>query len=170
MVMFISTSLDVINGKDIVIVEPYSNTLCRLGFQAGSKLLSMERCQPNDFIRKKLKLDQNDEVVVQTSIMTDNNRHALFIKDYTNSHRLKEDPLTSNRGGNIFDFLESLSGEPVEYMLSDVLAVNANQEVADHLNLMEGTALILLRSLFLDPTQKLPLALGEAFHHPDIIK
>lgn len=147
----------------------HKTVINEFGFQPSIKHISTEVYQPDETIRDALNLGTDDLVICFTKLFLADGNPAILAKDYVPEQliRNREDSLGS--GDNYFRFLEETVGERVEYLLSDIKPIVAEDDVADLFQCPEGSPLLLLKELFLDSTQNIPIQFAYNYHNPEYI-
>lgn len=140
------------------------------GFQPSIQHISTEVCQPDEIVRKALNLDPGEMTVCFSKLFLADGNPAILAQDHIPQKNIKVDSDPEGAGEDYFSFLEDQVGARLEYLLSDIVPIAAPQEIADIFHCPVGTPILLLRELFLDSTQKIPLQFAYNYHHYDYIQ
>jgi GntR family transcriptional regulator len=140
------------------------------GFKPTVQHISTEICTPDKLIQNALNLNPGDQVVCFTKLFLADGNPAILARDHIPAHTIKENFDQAGAGEEYFLFLEDQVGARVEYLLSDIVPVAADQELAGLFRCPVGTPILLLRELFLDSTQSIPLQFAYNYHHYDFIQ
>jgi DNA-binding GntR family transcriptional regulator len=140
--------------------------LRRAGYQSVTiQHLAVERLASPLRIQEALQLETGEEVVCFTKLFVTEERTAMFTRDYLPARWFGPDDLT-NSSDTYLEFLEAHTSQRVEYVLLDILPVNAEGRIAAAFDCPPGTPLLLCEELFLDRSQNRPLAFGQNYLHP----
>jgi GntR family transcriptional regulator len=140
------------------------------GFSPVVKHISTQVCSPDAIVRNALNLEASDRVVIFTKLFLADGNPAILAKDIIPEKTIQEGYDPQGAGEDFFDFLEEQLGARVEYLLSDIVPIAAPEEIAGLFNCPVGTPILLLRELFLDSTQNIPLQFAYNYHHYDYIQ
>ena len=151
-------------------VEEHFMTLSNAGFKPSVTHIDTRQILADKELKSQLAIPLGGEVVVIEKLFLANKQPAILSLDYIATSKLGSDRDLSGSGMNFFSFLEECCDLRVEYILSDIVPVNANKSVASHLGIKPGDAVLLLKELFLDPTQQTPLAFAENYYLPSLVQ
>ena len=139
------------------------------GFTPSIEHISTDISLPDDIVRSALELEKNDQVVCFTKLFLADGNPAILAKDYIPEKIVNQKIYGDGAGGDYFNYLEDLVGKRVEYLLSDIIPIVASDEISSLFQIQQGTPILLLRELFLDSTQKIPIQFAYNYHHYDFI-
>ena len=142
--------------------------LQRVGNDATVQVLGANRVNPDDIVRKALRLGLADEVVRIEKLFFANKHPVIYAVDFIPLMQLGTDPERSASSEAFFDLLEKYRGRRVEFTLSDIVCVSSPREVANGLDLPVGAPILMLQETFLDHSKMVPLAFAYNYYHPDI--
>ena len=148
----------------------HKSVIREFGFTPTVEHISTHTCLPNVEMREALNLREDDEMICFTKLFYADGHPAILARDHIPKKRVQEPFDMEGAGEDFFNFLEQSTGTRLEYLLSDILPVAASDEVAELFQCPEGTPLLLLKELFLDSSQNIPLQYGYNYHHPDYVR
>jgi DNA-binding GntR family transcriptional regulator len=117
-----------------------------------------------------LQLEPGDEVVCFSKLFLADGKPAILAKDHIPQKIVQQKISDQGAVEDFFNFLEDLVGTRVEYLLSDIVPIASSGEISALFQVPDGTPILLLRELFLDATQQIPLQFAYNYHHYDIIQ
>lgn len=158
----------VIQCRIDIFVE-HSELLKRAGYTPECRLIDSEEVMPDELICEKLGVNPTDPVRRSRKVFYADGRPAVYTVDFIS---LQDDPKgyqTIDDGQAFFTYLEDQRGLRVEFILSDMFPIVATGEVAEHLSLDVGTPLMMMHDIFLDPSQKKPIAFAKNHYRTDVL-
>lgn len=148
----------------------HRSVIREFGFTPSIQHISTEVCVPDDLIRNALELNPGEKTVCFTKLFLADGNPAILAKDFIPERYVKGDYDQQGAGDDYFPFLENLLGTRLEYLLSDIVPIAAQKDIAGLFRIPVGTPILLLRELFLDATQQIPLQFAYNYHHYDYIQ
>jgi GntR family transcriptional regulator len=142
--------------------------LIRAGYKPEVNIVSTETVIPPEVVRLALKLEKNVTVVNKKMIFFADGNPAMYTLDYLPYAQVDEYDL-SPEGLGFMKYLDLISGKRVEYVMIDVTPVEATGEVAATFNYPPGAPLLLMKEIFLDETQKIPIAFSMNYFNRELI-
>jgi len=127
------------------------------GFEPVVKQLSMEKVRPPELVSSALNLQNDEEAMRYTLAFFAGERPAMYTQDFLPLRIAGEYDLPGGREG-FLEYLDRSSGMRVEYVLVDIVPVEASEEIAALLQCKPKTPILLFKELFLDQTQSIPIA------------
>ena len=143
--------------------------LAEFGYAITVQHLSTRQCAPDQGVRDALRLGPSDEVICFTKLFLADARPAILAKDFVPLEAISGAYDEQGAGADFFRFIEDLVGHRIEYLISDVVPTAAEDEVASALQIPLSTPLLLLRELFLDASQQIPIQFAYNYHNPELI-
>jgi GntR family transcriptional regulator len=142
--------------------------LIRAGYKPEVDIVSTETVVPPEVVRLALKLEKNVTVVNKKMIFFADGKPAMYTLDYLPYAQVDEYDL-SPEGLGFMKYLDLISGKRVEYVMIDVTPVEATGEVAATFNYPPGAPVLLMKEIFLDETQKIPIAFSMNYFNRELI-
>ena len=127
------------------------------GYNPVVKQLSMEKVHPPEVVRNALHLQQDEETMRYTLVFYADERPSMYTQDFLPIKISGEYDLPGGREG-FLEYLDRSSGMRVEYVLVDIVPVEATAEIAEILECEPGAPILLFKEVFLDQTQSIPIA------------
>ncbi|GAP14520.1 transcriptional regulator [Longilinea arvoryzae] len=146
----------------------HSEFLRRVGSTPTYKNFGTDEIVAPEEVRKALRLGENELVVCFTKLFFANNEPAILTLDYLPRKLLGDNYDRTGSGDAYIRLLEEINGRMVKFTLSDIVAMNATQEIAEYLNLTPGSSILLFQETFLDPSKNVPLGFASNYYHPNI--
>ncbi len=144
-------------------------TLRGAGYEPTVRHISTKRQLADAVVRAALRLAEGEQVICFAKLFLADNRPAILTYDHLPVKAIGDCVNETGSGQAFFDFLENQCGMRPEFILADVIPAKAEGEIARHFACPEGTLLLLLQELFLDPSQHTPLAFAYNYYHPEIV-
>lgn len=148
----------------------HSRLLQKAGFQSSCNVVEYKVVSPDRKLQETLLLERDDQVVMIKKVFLADENPAILAVDYVpvgtglfQFHGIEQS------GDEFFKFLEDHGLPPVEFIRADIVPVTASWEFAAVMGCDEGTPIILLKELMLDPSQKKPVLFAENYYLPDFI-
>jgi GntR family transcriptional regulator len=141
----------------------------RAGYTPSVNFISSETVVPPELVREALRLDQGKITTCHTMIFYANQHPGMFTQDYLPGE-LGEKYDLSNSGEGFLKFLDRTSGQQVEYVLVDIVPVEAVGQIADIFRCPVGTPILLYKEIFLDGSQTHPIAFSMNYFNREMIK
>ena len=142
--------------------------LLRAGFEPKVNTVSSEVVFPPEAARLALKLEKKVPVINKKLIFYANGHPAMYTLDYLPQSMAGEYDL-SPEGSGFMNYLDRASGKRVEYVMIDLTPVEATGEVAATFNCPPGSPVLLMKELFLDESQKTPIAFSMNYFNRELI-
>jgi GntR family transcriptional regulator len=144
--------------------------LAEFGYTTSVQYLSTQRSAPDQIVQEALRLGPADQVVCFTKLFLADGKPAVLAKDFVPAKVVPDRYDEQGAGHDFFPFIEAMVGRRIEYLLSDVVPIAAPQEIAVVFQCPPGTPVLLLRELFLDARQQVPLQFAYNYHNPELIR
>lgn len=148
----------------------HSETLRQAGYDPSVQHLTTIKQRGDKRLRSILELDEDEDVVCFTKLFFADDQPAILCRDYIPTRYLGDDFDASGSGLSYFRFLEEHTHRRVEFILAEIVPVQARGETAQLLRCSEGDPLLLLLEQFLDPTRRVPLSFAENLYRPDLVQ
>ena len=142
--------------------------LLRAGYTPTVDAVSTEVIAPPEVARLALKLEKGEKVINKKLIFYADGRPAMYTLDYLPQSMAGEYDL-SPEGLGFMKFLDRASGRRVEYVMVDLSPIEASGEVAETFTCPPGSPLLLMKELFLDEAQKVPIAFSMNYFNRELI-
>jgi GntR family transcriptional regulator, N-acetylglucosamine utilization regulator len=142
----------------------------RAGYTPSYKLIKTDERIPGSVVQSKLVLQPDEKVKRIKKVFYADGRPAILSTDYLplkdNESDLED---IEHHGHEFFDFLEEKRRQHIDFILADIFPVNATHEISELLDCAEGTPLLLLHELMLDPSQEKPILFAENYYLTEFI-
>jgi GntR family transcriptional regulator len=142
----------------------------RAGYDPGCETLTIRKINDGERLPKPLNTLPGEEVLLIESLYRADDVPAIYARDFVLVSSPESEEEAVRAGKTFFDFLQAQKGHQVQFVLSDIVPVVANERIASLLECEVGTPLLSLPGSFLDPLCKHPLAVCESFYNPQIVK
>jgi GntR family transcriptional regulator len=142
--------------------------LIRAGYKPEVNIISTETVTPPEVVRLALKLEKNVPVINKKMIFFADERPAMYTLDYLPYAQADEYDLRPE-GIGFMHYLDLISGKRVAYVMVEVTPVEAIGEVATTFNCPPGSPVLLMKEIFLDETQKIPIAFSMNYFNRELI-
>jgi GntR family transcriptional regulator len=141
----------------------------RAGYAPSVDFISSEMVLPPEQAREALRLDKGKITTCHTMIFYANQHPAMFTQDYLPGELVEAYDLSTS-GEGFLKFLDRTSGRQVEYVLVDIIPVEAVGQVAEIFQCPVGTPILLYKEIFLDGSQTHPIAFSMNYFNREMIK
>jgi GntR family transcriptional regulator len=142
--------------------------LLRAGYSPKVDTISSEVVLPPEVARLALKLEKNSPVLNKKLLFYADDRPAMYTLDYMPQSMTGEYDLSPD-GIGFLNYLDRASGRRVDYVMIDLSPVQATGEVAATFNCSPGSPVLLMKEIFLDETQKIPIAFSMNYFNQKLI-
>jgi DNA-binding GntR family transcriptional regulator len=142
--------------------------LLRAGYSPKVDTIASEVVFPPEVARLALKLEKNSPVLNKKLIFYADGRPAMYTLDYMPQSMTGEYDL-SPEGIGFMNYLDHASGKRVEYVMIDLSPVEATGEVAATFNCPPGSPVLLMKEIFLDESQKIPIAFSMNYFNQKLV-
>jgi GntR family transcriptional regulator len=153
----------------IDIFAEHNHLLQTAGFTPSSKLLSVSVQKCDEMVAQKLAIEPGTDVVCFRKIFFADGTPALLVFDYMD--RSAVDPNFDDylQDHDFFDYLETYVGAQIQFSISDIIPVNANEDVSKAFRIEPNSAVLLMTEAFIDPLKQKPVGMGKNYYS-DIIQ
>lgn len=132
------------------------------GYVPSYQMISDNIVSADSYLSEKLLIESGTPVYRYEKLFLANDVPAIYTIDYVpavkNRDRLELEDI--NLCENFMGYLEVLSGNVVEFGMSDLIPIAADKEIANKLQISVGQPILLMTEVFLDPLQQKPLGMG----------
>ncbi|GAB6098812.1 GntR family transcriptional regulator [Halanaerocella petrolearia] len=127
-----------------------TETIEAMGLEAGTIGLNLELDKQFPDLSQEFEIDAQEKMATLQRTRTANEEPVAYCRDFLPQKFLADDISREEFSGSLFDYLQEESNLYITYAVADVLAVTADQLLADKLDLEEGTPLLLLKQMHYD--------------------
>lgn len=142
--------------------------LMRAGYKTRVNVISDELVQPPEEIRLALNLEPGELVINKKMIFYADDRPAMYTLDYLPRFMTGDYEMTPE-GAGYMKFLDRKSGTRVEFVIVDISPEEATGEVAATFDCKPGSPVLLMKEIFLDESQEIPIAFSMNYFNREII-
>jgi GntR family transcriptional regulator len=142
--------------------------LMRAGYKTSVNVLSSDLVDPSEEVRLALNFEKGEPVIKNKMIFYADDRPAMFTIDFLPKN-LEGDYEMTPEGAGYLKFLDRKSGQHVEFVIVDLSPEEATGEVAETFNCKTGSPVLLMKEVFLDESQQVPIAYSLNYFNREII-
>lgn len=147
----------------------YEAVLEAHGYTPSTKVLDVSIAQPDKDTRNALKLGADETVVVIEKLFTENELPVIYTENQIPT-RLCESPIVADDFRvPIYQVLDSLCQQRLNYYLSDLIPVAADKRLASLLEINVGTALISFEETGYSDENE-PILWARSFFRDDLLR
>lgn len=140
------------------------------GYEPSVHHVVTEEISAQRHIQETLGLPAGSRVTRFVKLFLASGMPAVVACDFVPSELLHWDGDSPPSGEAFFDFIEQSTSSRVEFVLSEFVPVYAEGSIAELFGSDSERGLLLMRDVFLDPSQKKPLLYAENYYNPEIIR
>ena len=144
----------------------HSEFLRLAGYQARGIILSAGNVVASEEISEKLGLEKGKLIFCIEKLFYADERPAIYTLDYLPATiDLNAEPFSDlDSCDNFMDFLEIVSGKPVEFGMSDVTPICLDAKIAKRLEVPVGSPVLKMTEVFLDSLQQTKIGIGVNYY------
>ena len=121
----------------------YTAVLEAHGYEPSVKVLRFRRELPPAHVERALNLESGEEVAVLAKCFSENSEPVIYTENFIPSRYIADEIVEeADPTLPIYEFLESCCQQQLNYYLSDIVPVIADEELAATLDIAPNTALI----------------------------
>lgn len=131
-----------------------TDTIKNEGFEPGTKGLNIEKITPDKAIALKMGIEESDQILKIQRVRTADNRPVVFCIDYLNITDYQID-IQDDFSSSLFDLLENNYNLSINYALTEIIPVSADEFLEEKLNVKKYMPLLLLKQLHYDNNDRI---------------
>jgi GntR family transcriptional regulator len=148
----------------------HKGLLTILGYTPSFSQLSTDIMIPEEKIRKKLELAENEKVHRRRGITYADGRPAIYTEEYIGIDRTNEEEIPWDPNNvAFFDFLEVVTGDRVMFVSVEIVPVVADEDLTQIFELPDCSPLLLLEATKHGSVDPKPLGFGLNYYNPEIV-
>lgn len=165
---FVTKVGEMIRSRIDVFAE-HNHLLQTAGFTPTSRLLSVNVQKCDATVAHKLAIEPGTDVVCFNKLFFADGIPAILAFDYMDRSTIAPENDDYLLDHDFFDYLETYAGSEIQFGLSDIIPVNADEDVAKAFNITLNSAVLLMTEAFIDPLKQKPVGMGKNYYS-DIIQ
>jgi GntR family transcriptional regulator len=131
-----------------------TDTIKNEGFEPGTKGLDIKKIKADKAVALKMGLEESDQILKIERIRTADERPVVFCIDFLN---IKDYPINieDDFSSSLFDLLENKYNLTINYALTEIIPVAADEFLEEKLNIKKHLPLLLLKQLHYDDNDQI---------------
>jgi len=139
------------------------------GYTPSTVVLDIHEQQPDDIVVAALDLNADEKVTVVQKMFVEGKEPVIFIENHIPTRLCDGKYSSDNFRLPIFQFLETLCNQRLNYFLSEIVPVSANKQLAKTLGIPMRTALISLEETGYNEENE-PILWGRSYFRDDLLR
>jgi GntR family transcriptional regulator len=147
----------------------YEGVLLAHGYVPSVKLLSVEQIQPGNELREALQLPIDAEVTVVRKLFSENEEPVIYTENHIPSSQINPECGGADWALPIYEFLANCCQQQLNYYLSEIVPVVADESLAGVLHIAPNTALIVFEEIGFNDENE-PILWARSYFRDDLLR